>query len=95
MQKETPSPATSTNLATDRDPAPCISKTVTPTKATPTIVEPEEEVIDIDDSTASGRLSALRKEISTDSNEHVLLFIFILVIAYLKCNLGENEFCRH
>ena len=31
------------------------------------IVEPEEEVIDIDDSTASGRLSALRKEMATDS----------------------------
>ena len=33
------------------------------------IVEPEEEVIDIDDSTASGRLSALRKEMATDSGE--------------------------
>ena len=28
-----------------------------------------EEVIDIDDSTASGRLSALRKEMATDSGE--------------------------
>ena len=33
------------------------------------VVEPEEEVIDIDDSTASGRLSALRKEMATDSGE--------------------------
>jgi uncharacterized membrane protein len=30
-------------------------------------IEPEEEVIDIDDSTASGRLSVLRMEIETDS----------------------------
>ena len=29
-------------------------------------IEPEEEVIDIDDSSASGRLSALRREIKTD-----------------------------
>ena len=33
------------------------------------VVEPKEEVIDIDDSTASGRLSALRKEMATDSGE--------------------------
>ena len=33
------------------------------------VVEPEEEVIDIDDNTASGRLSALRKEMATDSGE--------------------------
>ena len=33
------------------------------------IVEPEQEVIDIDDSSASGRLSALRKEMETDSGE--------------------------
>ena len=33
------------------------------------IVEPEEEVIDIDDSSASGRLSALRKEMETDSGD--------------------------
>ena len=33
------------------------------------VVEPEEEVIDIDDSTASGRLSALRKEMATDSGQ--------------------------
>jgi cytoskeletal protein RodZ len=33
--------------------------------------EPEEEVIDIDDETASGRLSALRKEITTDGNTPV------------------------
>ena len=33
------------------------------------VVEPEEDVIDIDDSTASGRLSALRKEMATDSGE--------------------------
>ena len=32
------------------------------------VVEPEEEVIDIDDSTASGRLSALRKEMDSDSD---------------------------
>ena len=31
------------------------------------VVEPEEEVIDIDDSTASGRLSALRREMDSDS----------------------------
>mgnify|MGYP002877919617 CR=1 FL=1 len=31
-------------------------------------IEVEEEVIDIDDSTASGRLSALRREIDTDSD---------------------------
>ena len=30
-------------------------------------IQPEEEVIDIDDGTASGRLSALRREIETDS----------------------------
>ena len=30
-------------------------------------IKPEEEVIDIDDGTASGRLSALRREIETDS----------------------------
>jgi hypothetical protein len=30
-------------------------------------IEPEEEVIDIDDKSASGRLSALRREIDTDS----------------------------
>ena len=33
------------------------------------LVEPEEEVIDIDESSASGRLSALRKEMETDSGE--------------------------
>ncbi|MGB2237221.1 MAG: hypothetical protein ACPH4H_06435 [Candidatus Poseidoniaceae archaeon] len=33
------------------------------------VVEPEEEIIDIDDSSASGRLSALRKEMATDSGE--------------------------
>ena len=33
------------------------------------VVEPEEEVIDIDDKSASGRLSALRKEMETDSGE--------------------------
>jgi hypothetical protein len=32
------------------------------------VVEPEEEVIDIDDSTASGRLSALRREMDSDSD---------------------------
>jgi hypothetical protein len=32
------------------------------------IVEPEEEIIDIDDSTASGRLSVLRRELETDSS---------------------------
>ena len=32
-------------------------------------VEPEEDVIDIDETSASGRLSALRKEIATDSGE--------------------------
>ena len=32
-----------------------------------TVVEPEEDVIDIDDSTASGRLSVLRREIETDT----------------------------
>jgi len=31
------------------------------------MIEPEEEVIDIDDGTASGRLSALRREIASDS----------------------------
>jgi hypothetical protein len=31
------------------------------------MVEPEEEIIDIDDSTASGRLSVLRMEIKTDT----------------------------
>ena len=30
-------------------------------------IEPEEEIIDIDDSTASGRLSAMRREIASDS----------------------------
>ncbi|MBB70701.1 MAG: hypothetical protein CMB28_06315 [Euryarchaeota archaeon] len=35
------------------------------------IVEPEEEVIDIDDSSASGRLSALRKEMDSDSDGQV------------------------
>ena len=30
-------------------------------------IEPEDDVIDIDDSTASGRLSALRREIASDS----------------------------
>ena len=33
------------------------------------LVEPEEEVIDIDDSSASGRLSALRREMETDSGD--------------------------
>ena len=33
------------------------------------VVEVEEEVIDIDDNSASGRLSALRKEMETDSGE--------------------------
>ena len=32
-------------------------------------IEPEEEAIDIDDDSASGRLSALRKEMASDSNE--------------------------
>tara|TARA_B100001113_G_scaffold121704_1_gene99398 strand:+ start:623 stop:6157 length:5535 start_codon:yes stop_codon:yes gene_type:complete len=32
-----------------------------------TVVEPEEEIIDIDDSSASGRLSALRREMDSDS----------------------------
>lgn len=32
-------------------------------------VEPEEDVIDIDETSASGRLSALRKEMATDSGE--------------------------
>ena len=32
-----------------------------------TVVEPEEEIIDIDDSTASGRLSALRREMDSDT----------------------------
>ena len=32
------------------------------------VVEPEEEVIDIDDSSASGRLSALRREMDSDTN---------------------------
>jgi hypothetical protein len=32
------------------------------------VVSVEEEAIDIDDGTASGRLSALRKEIDTDSD---------------------------
>lgn len=36
-------------------------------KESEVFVEPEEEVIDIDDSTASGRLSVLRREIQTDS----------------------------
>ena len=31
------------------------------------VIEPEEEVIDIDDTTASGRLSALRREMDSDS----------------------------
>ena len=30
------------------------------------VVEPEEEVIDIDDSSASGRLSALRREMASE-----------------------------
>ena len=33
------------------------------------MIEPEEEVIDIDDSTASGRLSALRREMASDSGQ--------------------------
>jgi hypothetical protein len=32
------------------------------------LIEPEEEVLDIDDSTASGRLSVLRRELETDSS---------------------------
>jgi len=40
---------------------------VEPETVPETVVEPEEEVIDIDDS-ASGRLSALRREIDTDSD---------------------------
>ena len=32
-----------------------------------TVVEPEEEIIDIDDSSASGRLSALRREMDSDT----------------------------
>lgn len=45
-----------------------ISITPEPEEITPPPQEPEEEVIDIDDETASGRLSALRREISTDDN---------------------------
>ena len=32
-----------------------------------TMIQPEQEAIDIDDATASGRLSALRREMATDT----------------------------
>ena len=32
-----------------------------------TMIQPEQEAIDIDDATASGRLSALRREMATDA----------------------------
>ena len=35
-----------------------------------TITEIEQEIVDIDDETASGRLSALRREIQTDGGQN-------------------------
>jgi uncharacterized membrane protein len=50
-----------------------VSVTPEPEQTAPPQQEPEEEIIDIDDETASGRLSALRREITTDGNSPATL----------------------